>query len=151
VIFSSPVPFIKFSVYSDILIYRSVNSPARPCITIIYFFLQRCSPPSLVLSLSPGLGPDGLPSPGGYAAAAAVAGNPNRSSPYNAPYNEHLMFQQLASMRSAAAVASAADLPGLISPRLRASMADAAAAAVGDEQDIKPVLIKPDMIKVRFN
>ena len=27
---------------------------------------QRCSPPDLVLSLSPGLGPDGLPSPGGY-------------------------------------------------------------------------------------
>jgi hypothetical protein len=31
--------------------------------------LQRCSPPSLLLSLSPGLGPDGLPSPGGYHAA----------------------------------------------------------------------------------
>ena len=31
-----------------------------------YFFLQRCSPPTLLLSLSPGLGPDGLPSPGGY-------------------------------------------------------------------------------------
>ena len=32
----------------------------------LLFFLQRCSPPTLLLSLSPGLGPDGLPSPGGY-------------------------------------------------------------------------------------
>merc|ERR1719225_304166 len=29
-------------------------------------FNSRCSPPTLLLSLSPGLGPDGLPSPGGY-------------------------------------------------------------------------------------
>ena len=32
----------------------------------LIFILQRCSPPTLLLSLSPGLGPDGLPSPGGY-------------------------------------------------------------------------------------
>ena len=39
----------------------------RTCLNIILFRLQRRSPPSLVLSLSPGLGPDGLPSPGsGY-------------------------------------------------------------------------------------
>ena len=31
-----------------------------------YVFFQGCSPPGLVLSLSPGLGPDGLPSPGSY-------------------------------------------------------------------------------------
>ena len=40
-----------------------------------FLFLQRCSPPALVLSLSPGLGPDGLPSPGGYFPHAAGSGS----------------------------------------------------------------------------
>ena len=54
-----------------------------------FFFLQlqRCSPPSLVLSLSPGLGPDGLPSPGGagpgHYSASNANGNSNRSSPFS--------------------------------------------------------------------
>ena len=39
--------------------------------------LQRCSPPALVLSLSPGLGPDGLPSPGGYFPHAQTNGSGN--------------------------------------------------------------------------
>jgi hypothetical protein len=43
------------------------------CLFIL--FLQRCSPPALVLSLSPGLGPDGLPSPGGYFPHAAGSGS----------------------------------------------------------------------------
>ena len=48
--------------------------------------LQRCSPPSLVLSLSPGLGADGLPSPGGATGhynASNPNGNSNRSSPFS--------------------------------------------------------------------
>ena len=49
--------------------------------------MQRCSPPSLVLSLSPGLGPDGLPSPGGGGASGghypSANGNSNRSSPFS--------------------------------------------------------------------
>ena len=37
-----------------------------------FSFLQRYSPPGLVLSLSPGLGPDGLPSPAAAGGAAAT-------------------------------------------------------------------------------
>ena len=41
----------------------------------LFFYFQRCSPPALVLSLSPGLGPDGLPSPGGYFPHTAGSGS----------------------------------------------------------------------------
>ncbi|QQP40855.1 Ring finger proteinlike, partial [Caligus rogercresseyi] len=79
----------------------------------------RCSPPALVLSLSPGLGHDGLPSPGacyapGGASNAApqppvppgggIIGNGDRGNPPNprgpaSPCNELLA----AAMRSSAA------------------------------------------------
>ena len=83
----------------------------------LFHFLQRCSPPSLVLSLSPGLGPDGLPSPAGscrrgspvssaHAAAAAMrmtasplTGATRRDSPIM--FSNEMMLHQLASsMRS---------------------------------------------------
>lgn len=47
----------------------------------IFIFFQRCSPPTLVLSLSPGLGPDGLPSPGGYFSHPAASGTSATASP----------------------------------------------------------------------
>ncbi len=58
------------------------ESKKKPLVCMIVYFLteifiislQRCSPPSLVLSLSPGLGPDGLPSPGGYHLGGAEGG-----------------------------------------------------------------------------
>ena len=43
------------------------------------FVFQSCSPPALVLSLSPGLGPDGLPSPGSYPHRRTLAANGNGS------------------------------------------------------------------------
>ena len=59
---------------------------------------QRCSPPSLVLSLSPGLGPDGLPSPGGYP-GLTPASTPNGQGARSSPFNNDIVLQQLA-MRS---------------------------------------------------
>jgi len=37
---------------------------------VVRLIFQPRTPPTLVLSLSPGLGPDGLPSPGGYVSHA---------------------------------------------------------------------------------
>ena len=51
---------------------------AHALITKLLF--QRCSPPDLVLSLSPGLGPDGLPSPGGYFPQYPTNGSGNNTA-----------------------------------------------------------------------
>ena len=67
-----------------------------PFIYVLYF-LQNCSPPALVLSLSPGLGPDGLPSPGGYPHRGAVSSNGSGScsgSPPPYPGSTSINFQQ---------------------------------------------------------
>jgi hypothetical protein len=51
---------------------------------------QPRSPPALVLSLSPGLGPDGLPSPGGYVShpmtpSSTVSSSPNPPASRDSP------------------------------------------------------------------
>ena len=63
----------------------------------LYPFLQSCSPPALVLSLSPGLGPDGLPSPGAYPRRGTVASNGSGScagSPPPYPGSGSINYQQ---------------------------------------------------------
>ena len=63
----------------------------------LFFTLQGYSPPGLVLSLSPGLGPDGLPSPGGYAHRGVASSNASGScsgSPPPHPGTASINFQQ---------------------------------------------------------
>ena len=52
-----------------------MNDKRSSLLNLHFFSFQRCSPPALVLSLSPGLGPDGLPSPGGYFPHTAGSGS----------------------------------------------------------------------------
>ena len=69
--------------------------------------MQGYSPPGLVLSLSPGLGPDGLPSPGGYAHRGVASSNASGScsgSPPPHPGTASINFQQQRHPRDRGAV-----------------------------------------------
>ncbi|XP_059083524.1 uncharacterized protein LOC131880831 [Tigriopus californicus] len=116
----------------------------------------RCSPPSLVLSLSPGLGPDGLPSPGNFPAGASAGASgalgfaPPSNSGLHPHHHHHHPHHHLMgasghhhhhpTSRSRAspndllsfAMSATTEFSGLLSPRLRRT------SLHEEDVDIKP-------------